>query len=192
MTIAQHVIELLRGTGALLEGHFLLTSGLHSSRYIQCALALQYPEHAASLGKWLAQPFRDMSISAVISPALGGVIVGHETARALGVRAIFGEREDGQMRLRRGLSIAPQERVLVVEDVTTTGGSVREIITLVKDAYGVVAGVGAIVDRSGSSIDFGVPFQALATLQVPTYPPDACPLCQQGTPAIKPGSRRTV
>jgi orotate phosphoribosyltransferase len=191
MTVAERVVELLHHTGALLEGHFLLTSGLHSGRYVQCARVLQYPQHAASLGEWLAAPFRQQAVEVVVSPALGGIIIGHEVARALGVRALFGEREHGVMTLRRGLEIAPGERALVVEDVTTTGGSVREVMHLVQERQGVVVGAGAVLDRSGGHIDLTVPMCALATLEVPTYAAHACPLCQQGSQPIKPGSRQT-
>jgi orotate phosphoribosyltransferase len=190
MTVAERVIQLLRETGALLEGHFALTSGLHSTRYVQCARILQYPQHAEAFGQWIAPAFHDHAIDAVASPAIGGLIIGHEVARALGVRAIFGEREGGVMTLRRGFTIAPHERVLVVEDVTTTGGSVREIIHLVQAQQGIVVGVGTILDRSGGRIDFGVPWHTLATLEIDNYAPEACPLCQQGSQAVKPGSRQ--
>jgi orotate phosphoribosyltransferase len=190
MTVAERVIQLLRETGALLEGHFALTSGLHSTRYVQCARILQYPQHAETFGQWLAPSFHDQAIDAVASPAIGGLIIGHEVARALGVRAIFGEREGGVMTLRRGFTIAPHERVLVVEDVTTTGGSVREIVRLVQAQQGIVVGVGTILDRSGGRIDFGVPWHTLATLEIDNYAPEACPLCQQGSQAVKPGSRQ--
>jgi orotate phosphoribosyltransferase len=190
MTIAEQVIQLLRDTGALLEGHFLLTSGLHSPRYVQCARVLQHPQHAEALGTWLAAPLHAQAIDVVISPALGGVIIAHEVARSLGVRAVFGERQDGVMTLRRGLEIRPAERVFVVEDVTTTGGSVREIIQLVQKHQGLVIGAGAILDRSGGQVDVGVPLQALATLSVPTYQPQDCALCRQGSTAVKPGSRQ--
>ena len=190
MTIADQVVQLLRDTGALLEGHFLLTSGLHSPRYVQCARVLQYPQHAEALGTWLAESVHAQAIDVVISPALGGVIIGHEVARSLGVRAVFGERQDGVMTLRRGLEIRPAERVFVVEDVTTTGGSVREIIQLVQTCRGLVVGAGAILDRSGGQADVGVPLQALATLSVPTNSPQDCALCRQGSTAVKPGSRQ--
>ena len=189
-TIAEDVVELLRHTGALLEGHFLLTSGLHSARYVQCAKVLQYPQHAETLGKWIATGWRHTAIDAVISPALGGIIIGQEVARALAVRGLFGEREQGRMTLRRGFELVPGERVLVVEDVVTTGGSVQEIIQLVQDRQAIAVGVGVILDRSGGQAHFPVPFQPLAALHVPNYPADACPLCQQGSQPIKPGSRQ--
>ncbi|MGQ4809459.1 Orotate phosphoribosyltransferase [Candidatus Entotheonellaceae bacterium PAL068K] len=189
MTVAERVLQLLRATGALLEGHFLLTSGLHSAGYVQCARVLQYPQHAEALGQWIAEGFRHTPIDVVLSPAIGGIVIGQEVARALGIRALFGERQQGVMSLRRGLELTPGERVLVVEDVTTTGGSVREVIHLAQERHGVVAGVGTLLDRSGEQIDFAVPQQSLATLHMPYYPPDTCPLCQQGSQPEKPGSR---
>lgn len=186
----EEVLQLLRTTGALLEGHFLLTSGLHSGSYVQCAQVLQHPQYAATLGQWIADSVRDLAVEVVISPAIGGIIIGHEVARALGVRAIFGEREDGAMTLRRGFTVAPGERVLVVEDVTTTGGSVRETMQAAQQRQGRVVGVGAIVNRSLEQIDLGVPLYALAWLRMQNYPADACPLCQQGSQAVKPGSRQ--
>ncbi len=190
MTVAKRVEDLLRRTEALLDGHFVLTSGLHSSRYVQCARMLQHPKHAEALGGWLADRFRGEAVEVVVSPALGGLIIGHEMARALGVRALFGERENGVMTLRRGFALQPAERVVVVEDVTTTGGSVRELITLVQAFEGTVVGVGAILDRSGGQVDLGIPLHALITMQVPTYTPEACPLCQQGGSPVKSGSRQ--
>jgi orotate phosphoribosyltransferase len=183
-------LQLLRHTGALLEGHFLLTSGLHSGSYVQCAKVLQYPQHAEALGRWVADAFRHTPVDVVISPAIGGIIIGQEVARALGARALFGERQQGAMMLRRGFTVSPQEQVLVVEDVTTTGGSVREIISLVQQHQGTVVGVGTILDRSGGRIDFTTPHHALATLNIINYPPEACPFCQQGSQPEKPGSRQ--
>lgn len=190
MTIADKVIDIMRSTDALLDGHFLLTSGLHSQGFVQCARVLQYPRHAEQLGQWIADGFRDSKLDAVISPAVGGIVIGQEVARALGVRALFGEREQGIMTLRRGFELAPGERILVVEDVTTTGGSVREIIGLVRERQGMLIGVGTILDRSDDGIDFGAPHYALACLSIDTYAPDACPLCQAGSQPIKPGSRQ--
>jgi orotate phosphoribosyltransferase len=188
--MAEDVLELLRHTGALLEGHFLLTSGLHSARYIQCAKVLQYPQHAEALGKWIATRWHDRHIDVVISPALGGIVIGQEVARALGVRGLFGEREQSRMTLRRGFELTSGERVLVVEDVVTTGGSVQEIIRLVQERQATAVGVGVILDRSDGQAHFPVPFQPLATLPVPNYAADVCPLCQQGSEPIKPGSRQ--
>lgn len=189
MTVAAEVLELFRRTEAVLEGHFLLTSGLHSGGYLQCAKVLQYPSHAETLGRWLAACFQDVAVDLVISPAVGGIIIGQEVARALGVRAIFGERDGGSMTLRRGLEIQPGERALVVEDVTTTGGSVREIIQVVQARQGQLVGVGALLNRSAQALDMGAPFHTLATLRLPTYSPNACPLCAQGSQPVKPGSR---
>lgn len=191
MTIADQVVQLMRSTGALLEGHFLLTSGLHSHGYVQCARVLQYPQHAEALGQWIADTFRDTTVDVVISPAIGGIVIGQEVARALSVRALFGERQQGVMTLRRGLELSPGERVLVVEDVTTTGGSVREIIQLVKDRQGLLVGVGTLLDRSAGQIDFSVPHHPLATLTIENYPADDCLLCRQGSQPHKPGSRQT-
>lgn len=185
-----HLLSVFQQTGALLEGHFLLTSGLHSPRYLQCALVLQHPQHAEWVGKRLAESFKDEGVQAVVAPAIGGIIVAHETARALGVRALFTERENNAMTLRRGFTLKEGERILVVEDVVTTGGSTKETIEAVTRAGGVVVGAGSVVDRSGGSADVGVRRVALLTLEVPTYKPDACPLCEQGTSAVKPGSRK--
>jgi orotate phosphoribosyltransferase len=187
----QRMLSIFQQTGALLEGHFQLTSGLHSPRYLQCALVLQYPEHAEWAGRMLAAHFAGEKVSAVVAPAIGGIVVAHETARALGVRALFTERESGVMTLRRGFSLGDAERVLVVEDVVTTGGSTRETIEAVAQAGGVVVCAGSLVDRSGGTADVGVRRAALMTLDVPAYDPAACPLCKQGTPAIKPGSRES-
>ncbi len=186
---SEDVLALFRQSGALLEGHFQLTSGLHSPGYLQCALVLQQPASAERLGRAVAGRVCDLGAQAVLSPALGGVIIGHEVGRALGVRAIFAERQDGALTLRRGFSISPGERILVVEDVVTTGGSTRETIEVARAAGGEVVGAACIVDRSGGRATLGVPFHALVTLALPTYQPAACPLCAGGTPAVKPGSR---
>src|SRR5215471_18593871 len=183
-------LSLFESSGALLRGHFLLTSGLHSPAYLQCALVLQNPANAEALGRDLAEKFKDEKIDAVVAPAIGGIIVAHEAARALGVRALFAEREAGVMTLRRGFRLAEGERVLVVEDVVTTGGSTRETIDAVRRAGGLVVGAGSLVDRSGGAVDLGVPRAALMTLSVPTYDPADCPQCREGLPAVKPGSRK--
>ena len=183
------VLQIFRDHGALLEGHFILSSGLHSDRYIQCALVLQHPRIAERLCSELAAKLRHLDASVVAAPALGGVIVSHEVARALGLRALFAERQEGAMTLRRGFSLAPGEPTLVVEDVITTGGSTRETMAAVERAGGKVVGVGALIDRSGGTVDFGVPPAALVTLSVQNYDPANCPLCQSGLPAVKPGSR---
>jgi orotate phosphoribosyltransferase len=182
------VLSMFRASGALLEGHFKLSSGLHSTGYLQCALVLQHPAQAEALGAALAARLRQHAPTLVMSPAMGGLIIGHEVGRALGVRAIFSERVDGLMQLRRGFTIAPADRVVVVEDVVTTGTSTREAMGVVEEQRQIV-GAGAIVDRSGGNAELGVPFQALASLTLPTYDPGSCPLCAQGLPVVKPGSR---
>jgi orotate phosphoribosyltransferase len=183
------VLKIFREYSALLEGHFILSSGLHSDRYIQCALVLQYPRVAEQLCTELGPKLGELGAKTVVAPALGGVIVAHEMARALGLRAIFTERKDGQMTLRRGFRLEQGEPVLVVEDVITTGKSTRETIDCVEEAGGKVVGVGALVDRSGGSVSFDFPKASLVTLDVKTWNPDDCPLCKAGTPAVKPGSR---
>lgn len=185
----QHLLEVFQETGALLEGHFQLSSGLHSPRYLQCALVLQFPEHAEWTCRVLASHFGGEQVGAVVAPAIGGIVVAHETARALGVRAIFTERESGVMTLRRGFNLKNDEAVLVVEDVITTGGSTRETMDAVVRAGGRVVGAGSIVDRSDGAVDLGVPRCSLLTLDVPSYDPAKCPLCRQGIPVTKPGSR---
>jgi orotate phosphoribosyltransferase len=183
------VLDIYKKTGALLTGHFLLSSGLHSEQYLQSALVLQQPDIATRLCAALAEQFKNSHIEVVIAPALGGVFVSHETARALGVRAIFAERVNGELTLRRGFSIKAGERVLVVEDVITTGKSTRETIEVVKQAGGVVVAAASLVDRSGGKADIGVLYKSLVTLTVPTYPPEVCPLCKSGSAPVKPGSR---
>jgi orotate phosphoribosyltransferase len=182
------LLDLYRRSGALLEGHFRLTSGLHSSGYLQCALVLQHPRHAEALGRAIAERTRDLRATVVLSPALGGVVIGHEVARALGVRAIFAERQDGALMLRRGFVVGESDRILVVEDVLTTGGSTRETMQVATAAGGQVVGAASIVNRStGTPLD--VPYVALLDLALPVYEPDTCPLCAQGLPVVKPGSR---
>ena len=183
------LLNLYRASGALLEGHFRLTSGLHSPGYLQCALVLQHPAYAESLGRAIADRVRELGATVVLSPALGGVVIGQEVGRALGVRAIFAERQDGKLALRRGFTIGPADRVLVVEDVMTTGGSTRETIEVAKAAGGHVVGTASIVDRSGGTIRFDVPLTSLLEIALPTYEPDKCPLCAEGRPVVKPGSR---
>jgi orotate phosphoribosyltransferase len=183
------LLDLYRSSGALLEGHFRLTSGLHSPGYLQCALVLQHPRHAEALGRAIAERVRDLRPTVVLSPALGGVVIGQEVGRALGVRAIFAERQDGTLALRRGFTLDPADRVLVVEDVMTTGGSTRETIEVAKAAGGQVIGTASIVDRSGGTIRFDVPFSSLLEIALPTYEQEKCPLCAQGLPVVKPGSR---
>ncbi len=183
------VLQLFRRSGALLEGHFRLTSGLHSPGYLQCALVLQHPADAEALARALATHVAGLSPTVVLSPALGGIVIGHEMGRALGVRAIFAERQDGRLTLRRGFSLEPADRVLVVEDVVTTGGSTRETIEVAVAAGATVVGAASIVDRSGAKAALGVPYFALLPMSLPTYDPAACPLCAAGSPVVKPGSR---
>lgn len=185
-------LELYRRTGGYLEGHFRLSSGLHSSGYLQSALVLQHPADAASLGLGIAAQMKDVKPNVVLSPALGGLIIGHEVARALGVRAIFAERSGGSaLSLRRGFSLNSSDRVLIVEDVFTTGKSTRETMEVARGTGAQVVGAAAIIDRSNGTIDFGVPSRALVRLSVPTYDPGDCPLCARGVPIEKPGSRPT-
>ena len=186
------VIDRFRRTGALLEGHFVLTSGLHSAQYLQCALVLQHPSEAEAFGRAIAERFAGQHVETVVAPAIGGIIIGWEVARALGVRSIWTEREDGRMTLRRGFTVRPGESVLVVEDVITTGGSTRETIESLRAAGALVSGAASIIDRSGGRADVGVPRVALATLDVPALAPAACPQCAAGVPAVKPGSRKAV
>lgn len=189
----EEVLQTFEANDALLKGHFQLTSGLHSNRYLQCALVLQQPPVAETLCAALAAKAKSDprigQIDLVVAPALGGVIVAHEVARALGVRALFTERQEKVMTLRRGFAIKPGERCFVVEDVVTTGGSTREVMDVVTSLGGVAVGAGSLIDRSGGAVDLGVPRHALATLEVPTYQPDDCPMCREGSTAIKPGSR---
>lgn len=186
---SEEVLEKFKTAGALLEGHFVLTSGLHSPKYLQCALVLQYPKQAEEFGRAMAEQFAERDIQLVASPAVGGLIVGHEVARALGARFLWTERADGLMTLRRGFSVSPGERTLVVEDVLTTGGSTRETIAALRAAGADVVAAAAIIDRSSGKADVGVPRFALAALDVPSVAPAACAACARGEAAIKPGSR---
>jgi orotate phosphoribosyltransferase len=183
------VLQLFRESTALLEGHFRLSSGLHSTGYLQCALVLQHPRHAEALGRALAEKLKALAPTVVLSPAIGGLVIGHEVGRALDVRAIFAERQDGAMTLRRGFTLAPSDRVVVIEDVITTGLSTRETMAAAAAAGATVVGAGSIIDRSGGSASVGVPAASLATLALPTYEADACPMCREGKPVQKPGSR---
>jgi orotate phosphoribosyltransferase len=181
----------MRAAGALLDGHFRLSSSLHSPRYLQCARFLADPARAEAAGRQLAARLRNCGVQIVTAPALGGVIIGHEVARALGVNFLFTERAEGMMQLRRGFSFDASERVLVVEDVVTTGGSTREVMEVVRQHGGTVVGVGSMVNRSGTENPFApLPYTALLTVDVPTYQPESCPLCQAGVPVVKPGSRQ--
>ncbi|MFW6136874.1 MAG: orotate phosphoribosyltransferase [Candidatus Aminicenantaceae bacterium] len=184
------ILAVFRETGALLEGHFILTSGLHSGTYFQCAQIFQYPEYSEKLCRDIVRHFQDVEIDLVVSPAVGGIIFGYELARQLGVRNIFTEREEGKMLLRRGFKVNPGDKVLVAEDVTTTGGSVRELMDSIEAGGGDILAVTSIVDRSGGEARFGVPYYSLFQMDVKNYKPDDCPLCRQGSQAVKPGSRK--
>ena len=186
---SESVLELFRRVGALLDGHFKLTSGLHSTGYLQSALVLQHPREAEAVGAAIAQRVFTLGAETVLSPALGGIVIGQEVGRGLGLRAIFAERQDGRLALRRGFTLSPGEKVLVVEDVVTTGGSTRETIELARAAGAEVVAAASIIDRSGGNQGLDVPYVALATITVPTYEPGACPLCAAGQPVVKPGSR---
>lgn len=187
----ERALDILKDAGVLLEGHFLLTSGRHSGRYLQCARIFRNTRYSEELCAALAEHFRDDRVDIVIGPALGAVQMAYEVSRALGCENFFAEREDGAMTLRRGFAIEPGQRVLVVEDVVTTGGSVREVLEIVRQAGGEVVGVGSIVDRTGGRISFGVPFRSVVSMEVESWEPGECPLCKAGAPApYKPGSRK--
>ena len=187
----KEALRIFEITGALQDGHYLLSSGLHSGQYFQCALALQYPEYREAFCREIAEFFQELEdrIDTVMAPAIGGIMVAQEVGRLLGVRSIFAERENGKMTLRRGFVIQPRENVLVCEDVITTGGSVQEVIDLVEAAGAYPIGVGAIIDRSGGKVQFDIPFYSTVQLKAVTYKPERCPLCQQNIPLMKPGSR---
>ncbi len=187
-------MEMFQSTGAYLQGHFRLTSGLHSAEYLQCALVLQHPQAAEKLGRMLADELRQRvaaPVTLVVSPALGGIIIGHEVARAMGTRFLFTERDPttGGMVVRRGFTTGPGDRAVVIEDVVTTGGSTRDVVEALRRTGVMVLGAGSIIDRSGGHADVGVPRVALATLQVAAHYPEQCPLCRLGIPVVKPGSR---
>ena len=185
----REVLDLFRQSGALLEGHFKLSSGLHSDRYLQSALVLQHPEFAERLGRALAERTRHLQPTAVLSPALGGIVIGQEVARALQVRALFAERQERTLTLRRGFTLERADRVLIVEDVITTGGSTRETIAVAQAAGAQVVGAASIIDRGADAGRLDVPLQSLVTMQVAAHDPSSCPLCAQGVPVVKPGSR---
>lgn len=191
MISQDRVMEIFREAGVLLEGHFLLTSGRHSNRYLQCAKIFRNTRYSEELCAALADYYRDAGIEVVIGPAMGAVQMAYEVSRALKCENFFAERENGTMTLRRGFAVQPGQKVLLVEDVITTGGSVREVLELVKQAGGEVVGVGSIVDRTGGKIDFGVPFHAVISLDVESWEAADCPLCKAGAePPYKPGSRK--
>jgi orotate phosphoribosyltransferase len=186
---AEQVIDQFRDTGALLEGHFQLSSGLHSTVYLQCALVLQFPNKAENFGRAIAEKFRDAGIQLVASPAIGGIVIGHEVARVLGARFVWTEREAGQMTLRRGFTVSPGEKTLIVEDVITTGGSTRDTIEALTRAGADVVAAASIIDRSAGTADVGVPLTALASLKVLSVEASECDACKLGEPVVKPGSR---
>lgn len=191
MYTSDQILTILKEKDALLEGHFRLTSGRHAGYYMQCAKLLQYPETAGVLCEQMAKMFADQGITIVIGPATGAIIIAYEAARALGVKALFTERENGVMSLRRGFVIQPTDKVLVVEDVVTTGGSVKEVIDVVKSFGAEVVGVGILVDRTNGKIDFGVPLKALVSIEIESFEPEECPICREGKlPLVKPGSRQ--
>ncbi len=188
----EEVQKIFEQAGAVRKGHFELSSGLHSSTYIQCALVLQYPNQAEILGRALSELFANLQVSCVVAPAMGGITIGYEVARALGVRSLWVERDrSGQMALRRGWELKPGERVLVIEDVWTTGGSTRETIGVVEQEEGLVVAAGALIDRTGGAVEWNVPARALLEMEVPSYEPDDCPLCRAGGATTRPGSRMT-
>ena len=189
MMTNQEIIAMLKEAGVLLEGHFLLTSGRHSDKYMQCAKIFQDAKYSVPLCAELVAQYRDENVELVIGPAIGAISMSYEVGKQLGVRNIFAERENGVMTLRRGFTIEKGERVLIVEDVVTTGGSVREVMDLVRDCGGEIVGVGSIVDRTGGKIDFGVPYRSAFSMDITSYEPDHCPICKTGMPLVKPGSR---
>ncbi len=184
------ILSILKEAGVLLEGHFLLTSGRHSNKYLQCAKIFQNSKYSEALCGELAKKYADAGVDVVIGPAIGAIQMSYEVSRQLGVKNIFAERENGVMTLRRGFTIEKGQKVLVVEDVVTTGGSVKEVLEIVKSMGGEVVGVGSIVDRTGGKIDFGTRFEAVISMEVESFEADACPLCKEGIPFIKPGSRQ--
>jgi orotate phosphoribosyltransferase len=191
MTLTENeLLNIFKKTEALLEGHFLLTSGRHSNIYFQCAKVLQYPEYTTKICELICEQFKDYQIDTVIAPAIGGIIVGQEVARQLNKRFIFAEREDKNLTLRRGFSIDKGEKTLVCEDVITTGGSVFEVINIVKKNNAEVVGVGAIVDRSNGKVNFNHPFFAALQLEAKSFLPEECEICKDNVPLVKPGSRK--
>lgn len=184
------ILKIFEGTGALLNGHFLLTSGRHSNVYFQCAKVLQYPEYTVKICSNIAEYFKTFEIDTVIAPAIGGIIVGQEVARQLNKKSVFAEREEKKLTLRRGFTLEKREKVLVCEDVVTTGGSVFEVIEIVRNAGAVVSGVGFIVDRSNGKVDFGYPQFSTMKMEAISFPADQCDLCKKGIPVVKPGSKK--
>ena len=190
MLTEKEILGILEETDALKKGHFRLTSGMHSEQYVQCALLLRYPEKAELVANDLAEKFKDEAIDVVVGPAIGGIVIAYEVARALGVPGIFAERENGAMTLRRGFAVEPGDRVLVIEDVITTGGSTQEVVELVQGLGAEVVGAGSIIDRSSKeNLKIRVPFKSLLKLDIPVYKEEDCPLCKAGSKPYKPGSR---
>ena len=183
------VLKIFKKENAYLTGHFLLSSGLHSPNYMQCALVLQHPRDAETIATALADQVRGWGAACVLSPALGGIVIGQEVGRAMHIRALFAEREDGKLTLRRGFTLSSSDRVVVVEDVVTTGGSTRETIAVAEEAGASVLGAAAIIDRGADPGRLNLPLQALVRMEVPAYPPESCPLCAKGVAVVKPGSR---
>lgn len=185
----EQILDIFYRTGALMEGHFRLTSGRHSDQYIQCARVLQHPDHTILLCREIVRDFLDQGIEAVVGPAMGGIVLAYEAARQLGARALFAERENGVMTLRRGFSLDPGQKALVLEDVITTGGSVMEVVQMLQKRGVQVVGIGCLVKRSKEELDLGAPLRALLTVEIKSYLPEECPLCREGVPLTKPGSR---
>ena len=188
--LLEQAFEIFKRTGVMQEGHFKLTSGRHSDRYMQCARLFEHPDDSVTICSEVAEVFRGKDIDLVAGPAIGGIIMAYEVARILNVRNVFAERENGVMTLRRGFDVVSGIRALVVEDVVTTGGSAKEVVEFLRGRGVEIAGVGAVVDRSNGTVDFGVPFHAVATMNVESWDPEDCPLCRQGLPITKPGSRK--
>lgn len=186
----EEIIAVFKERKVMLEGHFLLTSGRHSDKYMQCAKLFQYPDVSEMICRQLAEQFSDMDIDLVVGPAVGGIIMAYEMSRQLGVKNIFAERENGKMTLRRGFEVPKGAKILVTEDVVTTGGSVKEVIELLDGMGAQVMAVGSVVDRSAGKVDFGVPFRAVLSMEVKSYEADECPICKTGAQLVKPGSRK--
>ncbi|MEG0257038.1 MAG: orotate phosphoribosyltransferase [Christensenella sp.] len=190
MMTREEIISVFKEKEVMLEGHFLLTSGRHSDKYMQCAKLFQYPDVSEKICAQLAEQFSDIEINLVVGPAIGGIIMAYEMSRQLGVKNIFAERENGKMTLRRGFGVPKGAKILVTEDVVTTGGSVKEVMTLLREMGAEVVGVGSVVDRSAGNVDFGVPFRAVLSMEVKSYEADKCPICKTDSPLVKPGSRK--
>ncbi len=180
------LVALFKRTGVIMEGHFLLTSGLHSGRFLQCSQLLQHPGHAEKVGRLMAEPYQLKKVEVVIGPAMGGVILAYEAARFLQARALYAERSGDQMTLRRGFKIEPGAKVLVVEDAVTTGGSVQKVINLLNEIGAETVGVSVMIDRSSGKLELGYPVRSLLTMKIDSYDPESCPLCREGLPLVKP------